>query len=115
MSKTPTTPTAKMALKATTLDGGSPVHAHGWDLPTQGVDGTWTAGKWSRVAGLVRYRGNGLHICQVDQLAYWYGHLRGRKMVTWVCEYTGHTDIGAHGFAARRVRLLRPWTGETLD
>lgn len=109
--ETTQTTTTKLALKATTLDGSSPVHAHGWSLPTQNADGTWTPGKWSAVKGPVRYRGNGLHICGVDQLAYWYGHLRGRVMTTWVCEYDGQVSIGCHGFAARRVRLLRPWDG----
>lgn len=106
--------TAKLALKATTLDGASPVHAISWDLPTQNADGSWKPGAWSAVKGLVRYRANGLHICAPDQVAYWYGHLRGKKMVTWVCEYDGHTHAGPNGFAARRVRLLRPWNGEAL-
>jgi hypothetical protein len=106
--------TPKLALKATTLDGESPVHAHGWSLPTQAADGSWTPGRWSAVKGLVRYRGNGLHVCSAAQLGYWYGHLRGREMVTWVCEYDGHTHTGKNGFAARRVRLLRPWNGSEV-
>ena len=87
------------------------MHAFGWDLPTQLADGSWKPGKWSAVKGLVRYRGNGLHVCGVDQVGYWYGHLKSRPMTTWVCEYDGHVSIGPHGFAARRVRLLRPWDG----
>ena len=107
-----TTATTKLALKATlTGSAQSPVHAHEWSLPTQNADGSWTPGRWSAVKGKIQYRRNGLHVCGVDQLPYWYGHLRGRSMVTWVCEYDGNTSIGPHGFAARRVRLLRPWDG----
>lgn len=113
MSTTPNT--AKLALKATTPAGASPVHAKtAWDLPTQNADGSWTPGRWTAVKGAVQYRGNGLHICGVDQIAYWTKHLRGKVLVTWVCEYDGNVSIGAHGFAARRVRLLRPWTGEEV-
>jgi hypothetical protein len=33
----------------------------------------------------------------------------------WVVEYRGQVSIGANGFAAREVRLLRPYVkGETL-
>lgn len=107
---TTTTPT-KLALKATTLAGASPVHPVGWDLPQKNFDGSWTPGRWQSVKGLVRYRANGLHVCGVDQLGYWQTHLKGKTLVVWVCEYDGHTSIGPHGFAARRVRLLRPWDG----
>lgn len=105
------TATIKTAIKATLLDAQSPVHAHAWDLPKQNADGSWTPGRWSAVKGLVRYRANGLHVCAVEQLAYWQSHLRGREMVAWVCEYDGHVSRGKNGVAARRVRLLRPWDG----
>ena len=91
----------------------SPVHSETeWTLPTENADGTWTAGAWSRCpAGKVQYRKNGLHVCGVDQLPYWQGHLKGRTMQTFVCEFRGGVSIGPHGFAAREVRLLRPWDG----
>lgn len=103
----------KLAFKATLAGAAvSPVHkSFGWDLPTQNADGTWTPGKWASVKGLVRYRRNGLHVCAAKQLAFWFGHLKGREMQTWICEYDGHTNAGRWGFAARRVRLLRPWDG----
>ena len=102
MSKTNTAPTAKLALKGTIYGSTtSPVHAHEWDLPTQQADGSWAPGKWSDVA-------------MPAQIAYWQGHLKGKRMIVWVCEYDGNTSIGMHGFAARRVRLLRPWMGEAL-
>lgn len=104
--------TAKLALKATiTGTAQSPVHAHKWSLPTQNADGTWTPGKWSHIKGAVQYRKNGFHVAGCDQIAYWQNHIRGKSMVVWVCEYDGNVSIGPHGFAARRVRLLRPWDG----
>jgi hypothetical protein len=80
-------------------------------MPERALDGSWTPGRWQSVKGLVRYRANGLHVCGVDQLGYWQNHLKGKTLVVWVCEYDGHVDLGPHGFAARRVRLLRPWDG----
>lgn len=109
-----TTDTAKLALKGIT-GTTSPVHAHEWSLPTQGADGAWKPGRWSRIGGTIEYRRNGLHVCGPEQIGYWRGHLRGREMTVWVCEYRGRTDAGLHGFAAREVRLLRPWMGEDLD
>ena len=115
MSKTNTAPTAKLALKGTIYGSTtSPVHAHEWDLPTQQADGSWAPGKWSAVKGTIEYRKRGLHVAMPDQIAYWQGHLKGKRMIVWVCEYDGNTSIGMHGFAARRVRLLRPWMGEAL-
>jgi hypothetical protein len=32
-------------------------------------------------------------------------------MQVYVCEFRGAVSIGPHGFAAREVRLLRPWDG----
>lgn len=93
----------------------SPVHAHEWSLPTSNADGSWKPGAWSKApAGKIQYRGNGLHVCGTDQLAYWQGHIKGKKMQVYVCEYRGGVDQGMHGFAAREVRLLRPWMGETI-
>ena len=101
---------SKTALKA--LDGtSSPVHATTWDLPTRNADGTWTAGKWARVAGKIEYRRNGLHVCGMEQISFWRGHLRGRDLQVYVVEYSGHTSIGPHGFAVRTARLLRAWDG----
>lgn len=104
--------TMRLALKAL-LQTGSPVHAHSWDLPTQGVDGGWTPGRWSRVEGRVEYRRNGLHVCGSAQLPYWRGHLgaKGSNARVWVCEYRGAVSAGPNGFAAREVRLVRPWDG----
>ena len=105
----------RYALKALTVDGDSPCHAHEWSLPTQTADGTWTPGRWSSVDGVVEYRRNGLHLATVSQIGWWVKHLRGRVLVTWVVEYEGAVSRGAHGFAARRARLVRPWDGvETL-
>lgn len=102
----------KLALKALTLDGASPVHALDWTLPTQNADGTWTPGAWvSCRKGKVEYRRNGIHLAGCDQIGWWQKHLRGRTLVTWVVEYDGQTSIGCHGFAARRARLVRPWDG----
>lgn len=104
------------AIKATLADGSSPVHALAWDLPTANADGTWTPGAWQRVGpGPVRYRGHGIHVCGSAEVAYWTRHLRGRRLVAWVCEYQGQVARGPHGLAARAVRLLRPWTGEDVE
>lgn len=115
--RNPTTP--KLAIKATLVGAPvSPSHTEfSWDLPTQNADGSWTPGAWASVKGLVRYRKNGLHICSSKQFAYWNTHFRSKAMIAWVCEYDGHTnDVyegrkSRNGFAARRVRLLRPWDG----
>ena len=54
-----------------------------------------------------------------SQLPYWANLIRrvrpGLRTRVWVVEYRGQTSIGANGFAAREVRLLRPYVkGETL-
>jgi hypothetical protein len=106
----------RLALKGTTPDGDSPVHGCTWVLPTLQADGSWKPGAWNRVAGKIEYRRRGIHVCGPDQIGYWRGHLRGKTMVVWVCEYRGQTHVGLHGWAAREVRLLRPWDGrEELD
>jgi len=98
------------ALSATT----SPVHAFEWSLPTQSESGEWIPGEWHAVKGRIKYRRNGLHLARPDQIEWWTKHLRGRKLTAYVVEYDGQTSVGVHGFAARRVRILRPWQGETL-
>jgi len=105
-----------MALKALTISGKSPIHGDTqWDLPTQGADGAWTPGAWQRVAGPIAYRANGLHVCGCDQVKFWRALCRrirpGVRTRVWIVECEGQTSIGAHGFAARRVRLVRPWDG----
>ena len=104
------------ALKALTISGRSPIHGDTqWDLPTQGADGSWTPGAWQSVKGTIEYRANGLHVCGCDQVAYWRAlcsRVRPRvRTRVWIVECEGQTAIGAHGFAARRVRLVRPWDG----
>lgn len=115
MNRTTNRP-ARLALKALTLAASSPIHGDlAWSLPTQGADGSWTPGAWQAVKGAVEYRANGLHVCGCDQVAYWKQLVRrvrpGLRTKVWVVEYDGRTSIGAHGFAARRVRLVRPWDG----
>jgi hypothetical protein len=105
-----------LALKALT-GTTSPVHsAQEWSLPTQNADGTWTPGAWvsARKGEKVQYRRNGIHVCGVDQLPYWQGHIRGKTMQVWICEISGSVSVGPHGLAARKVRLLRPWRGEEI-
>jgi hypothetical protein len=91
----------------------SPVHSETeWTLPTENADGTFTPGAWVRCRpGKVEYRKNGIHVAGCDQIAWWTTHLRGKKMTAYICEYRGQVSIGPHGFAAREVRLLRPWDG----
>lgn len=105
---------AKLALKALTIAGRSPIHGDvSWSFPTRNADGTWEPGAWQTVAGEIEYRANGLHVCGCDQVAYWKQLVRrvrpGVRTQVWVVEYAGQVSIGAHGFAARRVRLVRPW------
>jgi hypothetical protein len=107
---------ATLALKALTTSGRSPLHGDlAWDLPVREADGSWTPGAWQRVSGRIEYRANGLHVCGCDQLKYWRAlcaRLRpGMRTRVWVVEVEGQVSIGAHGFAARRVRLVRPWDG----
>ena len=107
------TGTAIKALTGTT----SPVHSGTeWSLPTENADGTYTPGAWvsARKGEKVQYRKNGIHVAGCDQIAWWQGHLKGKKMQAYVCEYRGAVSIGPHGFAAREVRLLRPWRGEEI-
>ena len=102
-----------LALKAL-VGTTSPVHSGTeWTLPTQQADGSWLPGAWvsARKGQKVQYRKNGIHVAGCDQIPYWTGHLRGKTMQTYVCEYRGAVSIGAHGWAAREVRLLRPWDG----
>jgi hypothetical protein len=106
--------TPRLALKAT-VGEDSPVHGCSWVLPTKLDDGTWKPGAWNRVAGVIEYRRRGLHVCGPEQVTFWKNHLKGRKMKVWVCEYRGQVSVGLHGWAAREVRLLRPWRGEALD
>lgn len=112
--------TTKLALKATTINGIAPIHGTTeYPLPVQGEDGTWTPGAWVRVSGAVEYRANGVHVCMPDQLGYWQKLVRrvrpGLRTRVWVVEYRGQVSIGANGFAAREVRLVRPYRrGETL-
>lgn len=106
---------ATMALKALTSSNRSPIHGDvEWSLPTQNADGSWTPGAWQSVKGPVTYRQNGLHVCGCDQVRYWRGlckRLGKGRLRVWIVECEGQTSIGAHGFAARRVRLVRPWDG----
>ena len=110
----------RYALKATTINGVSPIHGSTeYPLPVENADGTWTPGAWVAVKGEVEYRANGIHCCMPEQLPYWSQLVRrirpGMRTRTGVVEYAGDVDLGAHGFAARRVRLVRPWRkGETL-
>lgn len=102
-----------IALKGLT-GNTSPVHsATEWSLPTEQADGSWKPGAWvaARAGQKIEYRRNGIHVCGCDQLPYWRGHLKGREMDVYVCEFRGAVSIGPHGFAAREVRLLRPWDG----
>ncbi len=92
----------------------SPVHSGtAWSLPTQNADGSWKPGAWvsARKGQKIEYRKNGIHVAGCDQIAWWANHLKGRTMDLYVCEYRGAVSIGPHGFAAREVRLLRPWDG----
>lgn len=110
----------KFALKATTANGFAPIHGDTeYPLPTQAADGTWTPGAWVEVSGPVEYRANGIHCAMPSQLGYWQALVRrirpGMRTRVWVVEYSGQVSLGAHGFAARRVRLVRPWRkGEAL-
>ena len=102
---------AKLALKALTLSGRSPLHGDlQWSLPVDGAPGAWAA-----VKGAVEYRKSGLHVCGCDQVAYWKQLVRrlrpGLRVRVYVVEYDGQTAIGAHGFAVRRARVLRAWDG----
>ena len=115
------TPAARLALKATTSTGYAPIHGDTrYDLPTRNADGSWTAGEWHRVeVGSVEYRSHGIHCAMPSQLPYWSQLIRrvrpGLRTRVWVVEYRGQVSIGANGFAAREVRLLRPYVkGETL-
>lgn len=115
------TPAARLALKATTSTGYAPIHGDTrYDLPTRNADGSWTAGEWHRVeVGSVEYRSHGIHCAMPSQLPYWSNLIRrvrpGLRVRVWVVEYRGQVSIGANGFAAREVRLLRPYVkGETL-
>ncbi len=115
------TPAARLALKATTSTGYAPIHGDTrYSLPTRNADGSWTAGEWHRVeVGSVEYRSHGIHCAMPSQLPYWAQLIRrvrpGLRTRVWVIEYRGQTSIGANGFAAREVRLLRPYVkGETL-
>jgi hypothetical protein len=115
------TTTTKLAIKATTTSGYAPIHGDvQYSLPTQGEDGEWTPGAWHRVgAGEVAYRAHGVHVCQPSQYGYWAQLLRrvrpGLRCRVWVVEYRGQVSIGANGFAAREVRLVRPYVrGEVL-
>ena len=110
-----TTRPAKLALKGVTRDGDSPVHGCSWVLPTLREDGSYKPGSWNRVPGTIEYRRRGLHVCAPEQISYWKGHVKA-SIDVYVCEYRGATDAGLHGWAAREVRLLRPWDGiESLD
>jgi hypothetical protein len=102
----------RKAIKAL-IRAHSPVHAMEWTMPTQTPAGRWIPGPWHRVSGQIRYRQNGLHVCGTDDLAFWRNHLRGKRMSVWICEYRGQISMGAHGWAAREVRLLRPWDGKS--
>ena len=113
--------TARYAIKATTTTGYAPIHGDTrYDLPTRNDDGSWTPGAWHRVeVGAVEYRARGVHVCQPSQLRYWAELIRrvrpGLRTRVWVVEYRGQVSIGANGFAAREVRLVRPYVkGETL-
>ena len=115
------TPAARLALKATTSTGYAPIHGDTrYALPTRNDDGSWTAGEWHRVeAGAVEYRAHGIHCAMPSQLPYWSQLIRrvrpGLRTRVWVVEYRGQVSIGANGFAAREVRLVRPYVrGETL-
>ena len=104
-----------LALKALSSGNRSPIHGDVvWDLPTQRANGSWEPGAWQSVKGPIEYRANGLHVCGSLQVKYWRGlckRLGKGRMRVWVVECEGQTAIGAHGFAARRVRLVRPWDG----
>lgn len=106
------------AIKATTVAGASPSHSNTlWSLPTRQADGSWTPGAWmtARKGERVQYRRNGLHLCTPAQLGYWTRHFRRTDLVAWVVEYDGACDVGLHGIAVRRARLVRPYTeGEAL-
>jgi hypothetical protein len=111
------------AIKATTVEGASPSHSSTlWTLPVQQPDGSWKPGRWveARKGQRVQYRSNGLHLCSPEQLGYWVRHFAAARqepveLIAWVVEYEGAVDVGLHGIAVRRARLVRPYVaGEAL-